>query len=335
MILCEGYMDCISLHQAGFTEAIASLGTALTSANANNIKRFTANIIIATDMDGAGRSAALRNIDILRKTGVATKIINMEPYKDPDEFIKNLGPEEFQKRLDEAENSFMFEMRMEEAHYDLKDPDGRTRFIKKIAEMMATFEDEIERESYIRAASEKYGLSFDAMKRQVGLVVASNGGEYKPIERPKSGMKEKDPREGIKRTQRVLLTWLSEEPEIYKVIKEYITVQDFTEPVYRAVAEWMFADLSEGKVNPGGYASRFEEEADQQICAQIFNTALEDVVEKNEREKALHDIVLKIKTNSNEALAKKANPSIEDMMQALEGKKALQKLQNITFRLDL
>lgn len=95
LIICEGYMDVISLHQAGFTQAVASLGTALTPGHARLMKRYTDNVLITYDSDEAGVKAALRAIPILKEAGLSTRVINMRPYKDPDEFIKALGTESF------------------------------------------------------------------------------------------------------------------------------------------------------------------------------------------------------------------------------------------------
>ena len=122
MIICEGYMDVISLHQAGFTQAVASLGTALTPGQAALMKRYTDNVLITYDSDAAGVKAALRAIPILKEAGLTTKVINMQPYKDPDEFIKALGAEAFQERIDKAENSFMYEIGVLEKEYDRTDP---------------------------------------------------------------------------------------------------------------------------------------------------------------------------------------------------------------------
>lgn len=118
LLLCEGYMDVIALHQAGFDNAVASLGTALTSGHANLLKRYTKEVYLTYDSDGAGIKAALRAIPILKEVGITTKIINMKPYKDPDEFIKALGAEAYQERIDQAENSFLFEVRMEEQQHE-------------------------------------------------------------------------------------------------------------------------------------------------------------------------------------------------------------------------
>ncbi|MCQ2519485.1 MAG: DNA primase [Lachnospiraceae bacterium] len=333
-ILCEGYMDVIAMHQAGFTEAVASLGTAFTTGQAQVLKRYADKAYLAYDSDGAGTTAALRAIGILRDAGMTGKVINLQPYKDPDEFIKNLGTEEFQKRIDTAENSFFFEVRMIERNYDIKDPDGRTKFLREVAIKLVGFEDEIERESYIRAVADKYDLTYDAMKKQVVSQAARNGGEYKPIERPKSGINSKpEPGDAALTSQRILLTWICEEPGIYDVVKPYISVADFTNEVYKAVAGWLFSDLLTGNVNPGAYVSRFEEESDQAVCAAIFNTKLDEISGKEAREHALHDIVYKIKKNSCDALAAKPDQNMEEIMKLLADKKALQELQKMTFSL--
>lgn len=334
-IICEGYMDVIAMHQAGFTEAVASLGTAFTSGQAQILKRYATSIYLAYDSDGAGVTAALRNIGILRDVGMPCKIINMQPYKDPDEFIKNLGAEEFSKRIENAENSFFFEVRMSERNYDINDPDGRTRFLREVATKLVGFEDEIERENYIKAIAEKYELTYEAMKKQVVAIAARNGGEYKAIERPKSGISSKVTSEdAILTSQRILLTWLCEEPKIYDIVKKYIEVDDFTDPVYREVAGWLFNDIEAGNVDPGAYVSRFEEEEKQGTCAAIFNTKLEWVDGKEAREKALHDIVYKVRKNSLDEKSRKPDQTIQDVMKALDDKKALQQLANTAFKLD-
>ena len=112
-------MDVISMHQAGFTQAVASLGTAFTPEQAALLKRYTETVLLAYDSDGAGVKAALRAIGILRDAGLTGKIINMQPYKDPDEFMKSLGKESFEERIRQAENSFFFEVRILQGHLDM------------------------------------------------------------------------------------------------------------------------------------------------------------------------------------------------------------------------
>ncbi len=122
MLVCEGYMDVISMHQAGFKNSVASLGTALTTQHASLLKRYTDEVILTYDSDGAGIKAALRAIPMLKAAGISTRVLHMNPYKDPDEFIKTLGPEVFQERMDQAENSFLFEISILERYFDMHDP---------------------------------------------------------------------------------------------------------------------------------------------------------------------------------------------------------------------
>ena len=128
LIICEGYMDVISMHQAGFNQAVASLGTALTVQQSLLMKRYTNEVLVTYDSDEAGTKAALRAIPILREAGLSVRVINMKPYKDPDEFIKALGTEAFQERIDQAQSSFLFEVEVLERGYNLKDPAAKTAF---------------------------------------------------------------------------------------------------------------------------------------------------------------------------------------------------------------
>ena len=146
IILCEGYMDVIAMQQAGFTQAAASLGTAFTQEQAVLLRRYTDSVLLAYDSDGAGVKAALRGIGILREAGLSAKVINMRPYKDPDEFMKALGKEAFEERIAQAENSFFFEIRILESRFDMNDPESKTKFHREIAKKLCEFTEDVERE---------------------------------------------------------------------------------------------------------------------------------------------------------------------------------------------
>ncbi len=148
LIICEGYMDVIALHQAGFHQAVASLGTSLTLGQARLLKRYSDNILITYDSDEAGVKAALRAIPILKEVGLSVKVIHMQPYKDPDEFIKALGAKAFQERIDRAENSFMYEIGIIEKRYDRGDPEAETNFEREVAAKLAQFPERLERKLY-------------------------------------------------------------------------------------------------------------------------------------------------------------------------------------------
>ena len=326
VILCEGYMDVIAMHQAGFTQAVASLGTAFTSGQASLLRRYANEILLSYDSDGAGVNAALRAIGILKEAGMIGRVINLEPHKDPDEFIKALGGEEFQKRLDHAENSFFFELRQLQKNYDLSDPEQKTAFHREIARKLCTFSEEVERENYIEAVAQKYHIGFENLRRLVGTYAAQTG-LAQPVIRPKSGVQKKNTAaEGIKNSQKLLLTWLVEQPQLYRQISKYISPKDFTEGLYEKVADRLFEELEQGNINPASIISMFEEEEDQREAASLFHTKLERLESTAEQEKALHDIVCAVKRNSYERDSAQLGTDVAALNRVIAGKKQLEEL---------
>ena len=327
IILCEGYMDVIAMHQAGFTQAVASLGTAFTTGQASLLGRYTEDVLLAYDSDGAGVNAAMRAIGILKESGLRGKVIDMQPYKDPDEFMKNMGAEAFQERIDQAQNSFFFELKILERDYNMEDPESKTAIHREIAKKLCGFEEEVERENYIESVAQKYNIGFDNLRKLVSGYAARTG-LVQPVARPKSTITKKNtPEENTKRSQRLLLTWITEEPEIYPKIKAYITAADFTQPLYRQVADRLFADLEQGSYNPAAIISTFEEEQEQRAVAELFNTRLEEITTDKEREKALHDILCAVKQNSFDYYSGRMGSDMDAINQVISGKKALEELR--------
>ena len=334
IILCEGYMDVIAMHQAGFGQAVASLGTAFTPEQANLLRRYTDNVLLAYDSDGAGVKAALRGIGILREAGLAGKVIDMRPYKDPDEFMKALGREAFEERIGKAENSFFFEIRILEGQFDMNDPEQKTRFHREIAKRLCSFSEEMERENYLQAVSEKYFGSAESLRKLV-VSYASQTGLAKPAERPRSGVQRKNaPEENVKNAQRLLITWLSEEPGLYGRVSKYISPRDFTVELYRTVAERMFRDLEQGKFQPAGIISMFSDEEQQREAASLFSARLPRLDTGQEREKAFKDVLLSVKRNSYGYYVSRMGTEMDALTQAIEGKKALEELARTHISLD-
>ncbi len=334
IILCEGYMDVIAMHQAGFNQAVASLGTAFTPEQANLLRRFTDLVLLAYDSDGAGTKAALRAIGLLRDAGLTGKVINMQPYKDPDEFMKAMGKEAFEQRIKEAENSFFFEIRILERDYNLTDPDAKTMFYREIAKKLCGFSEEVERENYIEAIADKYHIGYEKLRKLVGDY-AQKTGLAQPIERPKSGVQAKNtPEEAGKRAQRLLITWIADNPNIYNKITRYITAEDFTDALYKQVAERLFKDLDQGIYNPASLISMFDNEEEQREAASLFNTNLPELTTKQEREKAFHDILYAVKSNSYEYSSAQLGADVTALSRVISGKKALEELAKTHISLD-
>lgn len=303
LIICEGYMDVISMHQAGFNQAVASLGTALTPGQASLMKRYTDNVLITYDSDEAGVKAALRAIPILKEAGLSTKVINMRPYKDPDEFIKALGAEAFQERIDKAENSFMYEISVIEKKYDRSDPEESTKFEREVAGKLVTFSERLERENYLKAVSTRFQIPIDGL-HEIVAKYGSKGGiisKEPPVKAQNRPAKRKE--SGIRQAEKILLTWMIDDNEIFTKVKEYIEPADFLDPLMHDVAEKLYQQFESGKVNPAAIINTYETEEQHSEVAGIFSADLSSDLNRNEREKTLNDTVKKVKKNSlDEAL---------------------------------
>lgn len=333
MIICEGYMDVIAMHQAGFTNAVASLGTAFTAQHSVLLKRYTQEVRLAYDSDGAGQKAALRAIPILKSAGINVRVIHMDPYKDPDEFIKNLGTEAFQERIDAAESSFMFEISVLEKNYKQSDPEGRASFMKAMARRLLEFPQELERNIYIDAIAGRYGIASEELKRMVNSFGASMSREqveaaiYQQQEREEMPAKKRVEKEdSVLTAQKFFLTWLIEEPSIYDKTKDYINEDDFVEPLYHHVAALVFEELrATGQVMPARILNQFEDVEEQNTAASLFNTRLKTDDDPAVREKALNETVKRIKKNSLE-LKSRSVREIADLQKIIKEKAQLQKL---------
>lgn len=335
ILLCEGYMDVIALHQAGFDNAVASLGTAFTIGHANLLKRYTSEVYLTFDSDGAGIKAALRAIPILKEAGLTARVINMKPHKDPDEFIKALGAEAYQKRIDEAENSFLFEIRILEQNYDMKDPEGKTAFYNETAKKLLGFTEEMERNNYIEAVAEKYQIGFENLRRLVNHFGAM-GGIVKGREPLKGSFKEKKKKEdGMRQSQKLLLTWMIENEKAFEIIRQYISPEDFTEEPFRRTARILYQQKKHGEIKAADIISTSEDEEEAREIAELFHAKLNEIETNAEKEKALKETIVRVKQNSLDYRFKHLSPDdSEKGNQLLAEKLENEKLKNLHISID-
>ena len=299
LILCEGYMDVIALHQAGFSSAVASLGTAFTELQANLMRRYTKEVLLTYDSDGAGQKAALRAIPILRKAGLNAKIVNMEPYKDPDEFIKGLGAEASEERLKTAQNSFFFEAEVAKNTYDMADPEQKTAFYHELAKKLLVFTDKVQRDNYLEAVAAKYTIRKEDLRE---LVIRYSSRMPEGYEEERFGRKLKSSRKtdeaGIEYSYRLLLSWLIEDTSLYGSVSRFITPEDFCEENYRTVASMLYEQLAQGEVLPAKIINYFQDAEQQKMAAQMFQTNFQADMGTEEKEKALNELIIRIKEYS-------------------------------------
>ena len=332
LILCEGYMDVISMHQAGFTNAVASLGTALTSGHASLLKRYTQEVLLLYDSDEAGIRAALRAIPILREAGVNSRVVNLHPYKDPDEFIKNLGAEAFEERLSQASDSFIFRISTAENEFPMKEPQGQNRFFERCAEMLLELKDELERNLYIEAIVRKYrgqyGISAEDLRKRVNTLALKGTPAEHRVQPKKSqdGASRKKKDSASDQAQKLMLTWMVTYPKIFDKVAQYLTPEDFVVPLYREVAGMLFEQRKEGEVNPARLLNSFTDSEEQREVASLFNATIH-LETPQEQDQAFADTLLRIKTESLAERNRNWNPAdMAGLQEIIKAKKELEEL---------
>ena len=306
IILCEGYMDVISMHQAGFTNAVAALGTAFTSGHGTLLKRYTENVILSFDSDEAGQRAILRAIPILKEAGLTVRVLDLTPYKDPDEFIKGLGAQALEERIRKAMSSFMFQVKVAAGRYDQDDPESKTQFQHEAAKLLATIEEPLERKNYIEAVSREYYIGAKDLEDLVNYYGTSG---YSSAQRQQTTPRQQERRlqvneakeEKKKQPQKLLLTWMVNEPQLFDKLEGIIGPDDFYEQIYHGVALLLFKQYEEEKaVIPGKILNQYTDLEDQKKIAELFNTTLKISPSAEDRDKALNDIVRRVKEDSIE-----------------------------------
>lgn len=330
LILCEGYMDVISMHQAGFTNAVASLGTALTSGHASLLKRYTQEVLLLYDSDDAGVRAALRAIPILREAGITSRVVSLKPHKDPDEFIKALGGEEFEKRLERAMDSFMFRIHMAQKEFTMEEPQGQNRFFERCAQMLLELSDELERNLYIEAIVKDYrgyGINVEDLRKRVNTLALRGTPAEQRVQPKTTGAQPKKRDSASEKAQKLMLTWLVTYPGIFDTVVRYIQPSDFVVPLYRQVAEMLYQQHEEGDVNPARLMNAFIDSEEQREVSSLFNATIH-LETPEEQNRAFSDAVLRIRDESLKEKNKTLDPAdMKGLQELVKAKKDLEDLR--------
>ena len=413
LILCEGYMDVIAMHQAGFSNAVASLGTAFTSGHAMLVRRYARQALLLYDSDEAGVKAALRVIPILRSAGVASRVVRLEPAKDPDEFIGRFGAEAFQERLDNARDSVLFQVDQAAAGVNMSEPQGVNRFFDQCAAILLDLEDELERSLYLEAIVKEYhetGVSASDLRKRLSVLALKtnktsgssgawsgstaggqggygqqsgpggygqsgyeqqssqsgygqsgygqsgydqsgygqsgydqqgqggqpgygpNGGSQsdygqdgyaRPGSGPSAGGRSRRRKEsGSRQAQKLMLTWLVTYPGLFPAVRKYLDSEDFTEPLYKEVAEMLFTQYDQGEVNPAKLMNVFTDPEELNEVAGLFNASIH-LEKESELGQALADALIRIREDSFSMGTASQDPQIY-----ITKKKELEALKN-------
>ncbi|MDI3501084.1 MAG: primase [Thermoanaerobacter sp.] len=295
-IIVEGYMDAISLHQAGIDCAVASLGTALTEDQARLIKRYKGNVVIAYDADEAGISAALRGLDILDELNLNIKVLTIPYGKDPDEFIKKEGVEAFNQLIENADSLIEFKAKVYRKNLDLDNPQDRIIYVKKIAKDIAKLSDEVKREVYISSVAKVAQISENAVRTEVARFV------NREIEKNQKNMyMAGNIRHNIYSSSKIspekyLIALLLYDNNLYKRVKETITADMLENVKLKPIFGEIMSRLEDGKktqINDIVYLLQEEN------LISDFNDIIKAFYEsENVTEQAVDDIINKILINS-------------------------------------
>ena len=331
IIFCEGYMDVISMHQAGFDNAVASLGTALTPGQVNLIKRYTDRVYLAYDSDEAGTKAALRALGIMREFEMPARVISLKPYKDPDELIQAEGTESFERRIEQAVSGTMFEIGILEHNYNQEDPQERTQFQKEAARILSVIEDPLERNNYIESVAGKYRIDKDSLKEtvtQYGISGAAriNNDVFRE-RKPRKSVEEEKQQKQLK-AERLLITWLINDNSLFDKIKDVIGVDDFLDPVYRDVVEHLLKQYeTDGKVTPAAIINHYQSKEEHEKVSGIMQQEFDMEIAPSEKSVVITDLVKNIKRRSLQHQLEEAKEDLQKMGKLMMEKAMIDRIQ--------
>ena len=279
--------------------------------------------------------AAVRAIPILRDAGIESRVVDLTPYKDPDEFIRALGAEEMEGRLSGAKDAFMFRAKDLAKNYRMDDPQQRTAFLHALGKMFLEFPEELERNTYIDALAREYQFNADSMRKLVGQyalrgVVPERERTTPDPERKYAAKKE----DGQVRSEKLMLTYLANYPEAYEQTRKFIGPDDYKDPLCHEIAERLYRQLAEGSVNEAVLVNTFTDPDAQSEVAKLFNTVIE-VEDGQGLDRAFTDTAMRLLSGSLDAVKDDYSKDPNAVMEYIRRKKQLEEFRNGTRKLHL
>ena len=297
ILIVEGYMDVISLHQRGITNVVGALGTALTQQQGWLLRKNSEKIILSFDSDGAGQTAILRSMEILQNMGCDVRVLQMDGAKDPDEYIIKFGTARFQKVIQNAISLIEFKVKILKKDLNLQNTNDKIKFLNEIAKLLAKVENNMEREIYIDKIAKAYSISKEAIYAQVNkLIYANSGGEKvleKTIAKPKIVKKNTDnniPSTVIKRENTILSIIINQNVSVFNKIKDKIKPEDFEYELNKTIATKLYEELEKGNSNINAIIDNFNEEEQNHITMLMASD-----LEIENIDKAIKDILITYK----------------------------------------
>ena len=324
LLIVEGYMDVISLHQRGITNVVAALGTALTQQQGWLLRKSTEKIILGFDSDGAGQTAVMRSLEILQNMGCDMRVLQMEGAKDPDEYILKFGVVRFQNLMQNAISLFEFKVKNLKQGLNLENSNDKIKFLNEIAKLISKIDNTMEKEVYIEKIAKTYDISKEAIYAQVNKLSYANskGGQILEKQKTTPRLKRKEEKtvpENIKKRENTIISILINKPKSYKLISSKVKPQDFKYELNQIIANKLYEEFEKGNSNINGILDELDEQTrNHATMIMAYDLEIDNL------EKAINDILNLYK---REKLDNRKLEIIEELEQDLdnERKRSLEK----------
>ncbi len=299
LLIVEGYMDVISLHQRGITNVVAPLGTALTEQQGWLLRKNSEQIILSFDSDDAGIKAKLRAIDILQNMGCDLRVIQLEGAKDPDEYILKYGNLRFQNAIDKAFSVVEFKARVLKKELNLENTNDKIKFLNEIAKLISKVDNTMEREVYIEKIAKEYDISKEAIYAEVNKLTYKNTKREKVLEKAKpvithQKVETKEISKTIKRRENTIISiLLTGDLSVFEIIKQNINIEDFQDEINKKIVQKLYEEFEKGNSNINGIIDNLEQEEQNQITSimaedygiEDLEKAIDDIIQAYKRDK--------------------------------------------------
>ena len=318
LLIVEGYMDVISLHQRGITNVVAALGTALTQSQGWLLRKNSQQVILSFDSDGAGQTAIVRSLEILQNMGCDMRVLQMDGAKDPDEYIIKYGSARFQNIMDKALSLVEYKVKLLRNNLNLENINDKIKFLNEIAKIIAKIDNTMEKELYIEKIANTYNISKDAIYAEVNKITYSNTSGIKILEKAKPvqkrenlEQKEKVSEEIKKREDTILSILLIGDINLYQIIKQNIKPEEFQSEIDQKIAKKLYEEYEKGNSNISSIIDQLEEKEQNHITKimaedygiEDIEKAIDDIFQNYEKEKCKIrrvEILKELKSNIDE-----------------------------------
>ncbi len=329
IIIVEGYMDAISLHQRGITNAVASLGTAMTEAQGRLLRKSSEQVIIGYDSDGAGQAATMRGLEILQNLGCDIRILQLEGAKDPDEFVVKYGPERFEKEVDKSISLVEYKVKMLQKDLKLDQANDKIKFLKEIAKVLSKMDNEIEQEVYAEKIAKTYQISKEAIYAEIKKLDSTVSQGSKTLEKAKPRLEDKKQDENVQneqidRRERLIIYFLVNYPEeSYTVLKQYIKPEDLKNERNQNILKKLYEEFEKGNSNTNNVLDWFIDEETINYLSWIMaydfeiveiDKGIEDVLRSYQKERVIAKRNEIIKQLENKNLTKEETHALENKL---------------------